>query len=294
MERNSSGEARVTLEARARDVERIRRAVAEALKTLEGLAGGHMWVGRKAGGDLMTAADEAVNETLRRALPRADEGWLSEETADDLVRVGRRRVWVVDPLDGTQEFVAGIPEWCVSIGLVEDGRPVAGGLCNPATGELFLGSVETGVTLNGRPVRARERRDLRGAEVLASRSEVRRGEWEDTKAPFRVRPVGSVAYKLALVASGLADATWTLSPKHEWDVAGGVALVLAAGGEIRTPGWETPIFNRHEPWLSGLVATSAGLCEAVRTYLSQRIGSAPGTPADAGAPPSRVVPIARS
>jgi myo-inositol-1(or 4)-monophosphatase len=240
------------------------------LKTLEDLAGGSLWVGRKAGGDLMTAADHALNETLRRALPRADEGWLSEESADDLVRVGRRRVWVVDPLDGTQEFVAGIPEWCVSIGLVEDGQPVAGGLCNPATGELFLGSVETGVTLNGRPVRTRERRELLGAEVLASRSEVRRGEWNDATAPFRVRPVGSVAYKLALVAAGLADATWTLSPKHEWDVAGGAALVLAAGGEIRTLGWEAPGFNRRDPWLSGLVATSAGLGEAVRGYLAGR------------------------
>jgi len=270
MERSSPTDTRARLKARAEDVERIRLAVGEALKTLEDLARGALWVGRKAGGDLMTAADDAVNETLRRALPREGEGWLSEETADDLVRLGRRRVWVVDPLDGTQEFVAGIPEWCVSIGLVEDGQPVAGGLCNPAAGELFLGSVETGVTLNGRSVRVRERRDLPGAEVLASRSEVRRGEWEDAKAPFRVRPVGSVAYKLALVAAGLSDATWTLSPKHEWDVAGGVALVLAAGGEIKTLGWEAPTFNRRDPWLSGLVATSSGLGEAVRSYLGRR------------------------
>ena len=274
MERSSPADARATLNARAADLERIRSALGEALKALEALQRGGVWVGRKAGGDLMTAADHALNETLRQALPRAGEGWLSEETADDPVRLERGRVWVVDPLDGTQEFVAGIPEWCVSIGLVEDGQPVAGGLCNPATGELFLGSAETGVTLNGRPVRARERRDLRGAEVLASRSEVRRGEWDNGDAPFRVRPVGSVAYKLALVAAGLTDATWTLSPKHEWDVAGGVALVLAAGGEIRTLSWEAPTFNRPNAWLSGLVATSAGLGEAVRGYLDRRAGRA--------------------
>jgi len=268
MQRNSEAAAPAALAGRAADVERIRGALGEALKTLEGL-GSAMWVGRKAGGDLMTAADHAMNETLREVLPRADDGWLSEETADDPIRLERRRVWVVDPLDGTQEFVAGIPEWCISIGLVEDGQAVAGGVCNPATGELFLGSVETGVTLNGRRVEARGRRDLAGAEVLASRSEVRRGEWGDTKAPFRVRPVGSVAYKLALVAAGLTDATWTLSPKHEWDVAGAAALVLAAGGEIRTLGWEPPIFNRRDPWLSGLVATPVGLSEAVRNYLGR-------------------------
>ncbi len=268
MERSSQASAPDAGLARAEDVERIRMALGDALKTLEGL-GDAVWVGRKAGGDLLTAADHAIDETLRGVLPRPGEGWLSEETADDPIRLERRRVWVVDPLDGTQEFVAGIPEWCVSIGLVEDGLPVAGGVCNPATRELVLGSVETGVTLNGRQVAARKRRELQGAEVLASRSEVRRGEWEDTSAVFRVRPVGSVAYKLALVAAGLTDATWTLSPKHEWDVAAGAALVLAAGGEIRTLAWEPPVFNRRDPWLSGLVATSVGLGEAVRSYLGR-------------------------
>lgn len=254
--------------ARAEDVERIRHALSEALKTLQRL-GGDVWIGRKAGGDLMTAADHAIDETLRGLLPRPDEGWLSEETADDPVRLERRRVWVVDPLDGTQEFVAGIPEWCVSIGLVEDGQPVAGGVCNPATGELFLGSAGGGVTLNGTPVGPRECRELRGAEVLASRSEVRRGEWEDAAAPFRVKPMGSVAYKLARVAAGLTDATWTLSPKHEWDVAGGAALVMAGGGEIRTLDWQAPLFNRRNPWLSGLVATPASLSQSVRSYLGR-------------------------
>lgn len=253
----------------AQDLERIRVALEHALKVLEAVRSGRVSVGRKAGGDLVTDADHAVDEALRETLPSEDEGWLSEETADDRVRLQRRRVWVVDPLDGTQEFVAGIPEWCISIGLVEDGQPVAGGLCNPATGELFLGAVGSGVTLNGRPVRVRDRQGLKGAEVLASRSEVRRGEWEDTRAPFRVRPVGSVAYKMALVAAGLTDATWTLSPKHEWDVAGGAALVFAAGGEVRTLGWELPTFNRRDPWLSGLVASSIGLSEAVRSYLGK-------------------------
>jgi myo-inositol-1(or 4)-monophosphatase len=253
---------------RSADLERVRHALGAALRTLEAL-GSEVWVGRKAGGDLVTAADQALNETLRKVLPGPDEGWLSEETADDTARLERRRVWVVDPLDGTQEFVAGIPEWCVSIGLVEGGQPVVGGVCNPATGELFLGAVGMGVTLNGSSVSARIRRELQGAEVLASRSEVRRGEWQDANAPFRVRPMGSVAYKLARVAAGLTDATWTLSPKHEWDVAGGAALVRAANGEVRTLDWEPPTFNRRNPWLSGLVATSAGLGEAVRSYLGR-------------------------
>jgi myo-inositol-1(or 4)-monophosphatase len=267
MERSEAVTAAVD---RSQDLERIRAALAAGLEALETVRKGQVSVGRKAGGDLVTDADHAINETLRRVLPRDGEGWLSEETADDLVRLEKRRVWVVDPLDGTQEFVQGLPEWCISIGLVEDGEAVAAGLCNPATGETFLGFVGGGVTLNGRPARVRELRALEGAEVCASRSEVRRGEWQDAKAPYRVKPCGSVAYKMALVAAGLTDATWTLTPKHEWDVAAGAALVKAAGGVVRTLSWEPPAFNNRDPWLSGLIATPPGIFDAVRQFIGDR------------------------
>jgi myo-inositol-1(or 4)-monophosphatase len=165
--------------------------------------------------------------------------------------------------------VAGIPEWCVSIGLLEDGRPVAGGVANPATGEVFLGSLESGVTYNGRPARVSGRQSLDGALVLASRSEFDRGEWERFRgATFTVRPVGSVAYKLALVAAGLADATWTLVPKHEWDVAAGVALVLAGGGSVQVPDGSALRFNQPRPWLAGLIAHPPWLLPAVSRALS--------------------------
>ena len=207
----------------------------------------------------MTAADQAVNELLLETLPGSDEGWLSEETADEPSRLDRQRVWVVDPIDGTQEFVEGIPEWCISIGLVEDGRAVAGGICNPAAGEFFLGSVETGISLNGEALPVPVRRKGNQPLVLASRSEVKRGEWAayENKG-FTVRPMGSVAYKLARVAAGLADATWTLVPKHEWDVVAGVALVSAGGGTVRTLDGREPVFNRRKPKLSGLLAFGPG------------------------------------
>src|ERR1700729_2766196 len=177
----------------------------------------------KIGHDPVTEADRAVDAVLRQNLLRDGEGWLSEETVDDLTRLDKSRVWVVDPLDGTREFVAGIPEFCVSIAMVENGRPVAGGICNPATNETFLGSLESGVTYNGKPVRPSQRTTLDGATVLASRSETKRGEWKQFEgANFKIRQMGSVAYKLALVSAGLADITFTLVPKNEWDVAAGV------------------------------------------------------------------------
>jgi myo-inositol-1(or 4)-monophosphatase len=210
----------------------------------------------KVGHDPVTEADRALDAVLRKELLRDGEGWLSEESVDDPIRLQRSRVWVVDPLDGTREFVKGIPEFCVSIGFVEDGRPVAGGIYNPATDETFLGAIDSGVTYNGKPAQPSQRRTLDGALVLASRSEVKRGEWKPFEnAAFKIRAMGSVAYKLALVSAGLADVTFTLTPKNEWDVVAGVALVESAGGFTGTLEKTALSANRRDPLLSGLLAS---------------------------------------
>jgi myo-inositol-1(or 4)-monophosphatase len=229
----------------------------------------------KAGHDPVTEADRAVDAVLRRNLLRDREGWLSEEHADDPSRLDKERVWIVDPLDGTREFVEGLPEFCVSIGLVEKGTPVAGGIFNPATQETFLGSVDSGVLYNGKPARASQRTSLSGAVVLASRSEVKRGEWKQFEnAPFQVRAMGSVAYKLALVSAGLADITFTLTPKHEWDVAAGAALVQAAGGFVSTLEKANFTANRRDPRLPGLLACGPFLKEELLALVEPRISVA--------------------
>lgn len=210
----------------------------------------------KVGHDPVTEADRAVDAVLRQTLLRDGEGWLSEETADNPSRLDKERVWIVDPLDGTREFVQGLPEFCVSVGFVESGVPVAGGIYNPATQETFLGALDTGVLYNGRPVRASQRAGFEGALILASRSEVKRGEWKQFEnGPFKIQAMGSVAYKLALVAAGLADITFTLTPKNEWDVVAGAALVTSAGGFVSTLEKTGLIANRRDPLLSGLLAS---------------------------------------
>jgi myo-inositol-1(or 4)-monophosphatase len=236
-------------------LQRIHSALDAARAVLSRFTSGAIEAEYKAGHDPVTEADKAVDAVLRKELLREGEGWLSEESVDDFTRLQKSRVWVVDPLDGTREFVAGIPEFCVSVAMVENGCPVAGGICNPATSEVFLGSLDSGVTYNGMPVRASQRTSLDGASVLASRSETKRGEWKQfDKAAFKIRPMGSVAYKLALVSAGLADATFTLTPKHEWDVAAGAALVQSAGGFVRTLDNQPLCCNNQSPLLSGLVA----------------------------------------
>lgn len=250
-------------------LDRIHAALHAAHSVLKGFTPGAIEAEYKSGHDPVTEADRAVDTALRQHLLREGEGWLSEESVDDLNRLEKKYVWVVDPLDGTREFVAGIPEFCVSIAIVEDGRPIAGGICNPATDELILGSLDTGITYKGKPASVSTNAELSQASVLASRSEVKRGDWRQfADAPFEIRPMGSVAYKLGLVAAGRADVTFTLTPKHEWDVAGGVALINAAGGFTSGLGNSPLQFNQRKPWLSGLIACNALLREQLLSFLA--------------------------
>jgi myo-inositol-1(or 4)-monophosphatase len=252
-------------------LERIARALDESVGVLSQFVSGSVSVDRKSSDQsLVTEADRSVNRVLQKCLLRDQEGWLSEESTDDLERLKRNRVWIVDPLDGTGEFVAGVPEWSVSVAMVEGGRAIAGGICNPATGEIFLGSKETGVTYNGKQAHASKKDRLEGAIVLASRSEVARGDWARFQlASFAVHPVGSVAYKLARVAAGLADATWTLSAKNEWDIAAGVALVEAAGGYVQFLPNSRPTFNQRTTLLPGLFACGLLLRDQITALLGQ-------------------------
>ena len=253
----------------AEALERIHSALEAARGVFAGFTSGAIETEYKVGHDPVTEADRAVDAVLRKELLRDGEGWLSEESVDDFSRLGKSRVWVVDPLDGTREFVAGIPEFCVSVAMVEEGRAVAGGICNPATNEIFLGSIESGVTYNGKPAKPSQRTSLNGALVLASRSEVKRGEWKQFEGNnFKIRPMGSVAYKLALVSAGLADITFTLVPKNEWDVAAGAALVESAGGLVVTLDGSPLRCNHRDPLLKGLIACGPHLADELLSRLN--------------------------
>jgi myo-inositol-1(or 4)-monophosphatase len=253
-------------------LQRIQSALQAARVVFNRFTPGEIETEYKIGHDPVTEADRAVDAVLRKELLREGEGWLSEESVDDPTRLEKSRVWVVDPLDGTREFVAGIPEFCVSVAMVENGRPVAGGICNPATNEIFLGSIDSGVTYNGMPAHASQRMSLNGATVLASRSETKRGEWKAFEnSKITVRPMGSVAYKLALVSAGLADVTFTLTPKNEWDVAAGAALVISAGGYVGTLDNQPLRCNNKSPLLSGLIACGPQLRAELLAMVSSHL-----------------------
>ncbi len=233
---------------------------------------GTVTVQKKENNSPLTEADVESNRIIQAAIMDAfpDDGWLSEETRDTDERLGKQRAWIVDPLDGTREFVKRIPEFVVCIGLADRGEAVVGVEYNPVSEEFFAGAKGLGLTLNGAAVHTTELADLKQARVLASRSEDKRGEWDEFCDDMRVELTGSVAYKLGLIAAGRADATFSLTPKNEWDVCAGAALILAGGGRM-TDRYAKPLrFNQSDTKLPGLIACAASLFDPIVALLRQR------------------------
>lgn len=220
----------------------------------------------------LTEADLASNDILLREIAAAfpDDAILSEETEDDLGRVQNRRCWVIDPLDGTREFTQHVPQFVVSVGLAIDGEPAVGVLLNPVTGELFTGIVGEGATYNGQPCTVSSHATLQGARLLVSGSEYRKGWFDHLKDTCDLQPLGSVAYKFGLVAAGRAEAVFTPRPRNEWDLLGGVACLVAAGGRGTDGQAVDYTFNRPDPLHIGVCGTNGVLHAAIMGLMASR------------------------
>ena len=234
----------------------LRRAVAAAgaLALEHFRTGSKSW--EKAPGQVVTEADLAVDNLLHDALigARPDDGWLSEERADDGSRHRRRRVWMVDPIDGTRAFVAGKPEFTISVALVVEGTPLLGAVFNPASGEHFEAQREGGAVLNGARIQISERRTLAGATLLSSRTEMERRGWPGLMPEAHFTPMSSLAYKLALVAAGRFDGLISLRASHDWDLAAAALLISEAGGRLSGADGRPLALNLPTPRHSGLAA----------------------------------------
>lgn len=217
---------------------------------------------RKVDDSPVTRADREADRLLRSRLSDlVPAAWLSEETADDPSRLAEEKLWVVDPLDGTKEFIKGLAEFTVAVALVERGAPLLAVVHNPASGDMFWAARGQGAFRNGRPISVVE-----GTTLLASRSELDRGEFEPFAQAWSVTAVGSIEFKLALVAAGDGAATLSRGPKHEWDVCAGALIVEEAGGIATDVFGGKLAFNQSFPKVKGIVA---GAPEAYARALAQ-------------------------
>jgi myo-inositol-1(or 4)-monophosphatase len=200
-------------------------------------------------------ADIAVDVLLRERLTSHEQSiaWLSEESVDDLARLDARYVWIVDPIDGTRAYIAGLPDWAVSAALVENGRPVAGCLYAPVSDEFFFAVVGQGATRNGAAIAASPGAALDQARIAAPRKLLDR--LQAIAPPFAVMPrTHSLALRLARVAEGTFDAGIAGGSSHDWDLAAADLLVHEAGGALTSFAGDTVTYNRPVPRHGTLVA----------------------------------------
>lgn len=227
-------------------------------------------------------SDRAIRAHLDRAFP--DDAVLSEETASDPSRTRNSRVWIVDPMDGTKEFTRKIPEFGVSIALAIDGEPAVGVILNPVAEVAVWAKRGGGAFRDGKRVSVSSCASLQDALVIASRTEISRNQFDVYENWFReIRPVGSIAWKLACIACGDGDLNISVAPKNEWDVCAGDLLVREAGGLCSAFDGSQRSYNQVETLIAaGMAAGSPRLLEQFlareRTRSRDPAGSAPQDP----------------
>ncbi|MBC7768495.1 MAG: 3'(2'),5'-bisphosphate nucleotidase CysQ [Phycisphaerales bacterium] len=210
----------------------------------------------------VTNIDYAVDALLTERLlgARPDYGWLSEEAPDDVTRrVGKPRTFMIDPIDGTAALVGKVPQWTISVGLVEGDQAFAGAIYNPMTDEMFVGAIGHGASLNGKPMQTSERNRLEGARMIGQARRFQSRRWESPWPKMDVIERQSIAYRMALVAAGQGDATILFGWKHDWDIAAGAAIITAAGGVVSDPWGYALELNQPAPRAPGVVAAGAAL-----------------------------------
>lgn len=210
--------------------------------------------------------DLEVDAFLRGQLKTLDPeaGWLSEETLDQSDRIERRRIWVVDPIDGTRDYLRGRPGWCVSIALVQDRVPILGVLAAPARGEHWTAQKGAGARRNGDPIRASDRTNLAGARVPA-----------DQLPPVdqdlvAVQKPNSIALRIAMVAAGEADLVATLRWGFEWDIAAAALIAEEAGATVAGALGQPLAFNTASGEAFGVLVAAPGIHQAAVERLRQR------------------------
>jgi myo-inositol-1(or 4)-monophosphatase len=214
-------------------------------------------------------ADIAVNDLLEKRLRAAtpDYGWLSEESADDPSRLDKHLVWIVDPIDGTRNYLAGKEDWCVSVALVEEGSPLLAALFAPATDEFFFARRGHGASCNGVALHAASGTGLDFSRVAGPKPLVER--LTKTASDIVLHPrIGSLALRMCRVADGRLDAAFAGGNSHDWDLAAADLIVHEADGNMTALSGAAILYNRAEVTHGVLVAAGrdrhAGIIEHFR------------------------------
>jgi len=218
---------------------------------------------KKPDGSTVTEADMQIDALLKLRLAdaRPNYGWLSEETPDDPLRLGKQRLWVVDPIDGTNSFVNGTDGWCIGVALIDGKRPVLSALFRPVADEFYWAARGAGAFCNNSPLKPRGATALHGAELLGTNRAARILGSLGVKGLHA--PHIPLLLRLAYVAAGRADIALSFGNKNDWDLAAGDLLMQEAGATLTDLDGSPFVYNKTNPWQNGMLAANAEMHGAV-------------------------------
>jgi myo-inositol-1(or 4)-monophosphatase len=253
------------MQDRAADLDLIVDAAHEAGALALKLRNAGLEVQYKEGDSPVTNADLATDALIKDRLTRArpDYGWLSEETADNPARRNHRRLFVVDPIDGTRAFIKDRPWWAVSIAVVEDDQPVAGVVFAPDLDETYTASAGGGAWLNGTVIRASAQDLVEGCGMVGDARMFSHPAWPTPWPEMRIEARNSTAYRMCVIASGAFDATLALVPKFDWDLAAADLIAREAGAVVGDHLGRPFSYNGHKPAQPSLVCAAPRLAPLI-------------------------------
>ncbi|WNM59742.1 inositol monophosphatase family protein [Candidatus Nitrospira allomarina] len=252
----------------------IRQALLRARDCLHRIQYEGLVVQIKPDGSPVTNADLEVNRIVQEALFAVypDDGWLSEESPDNPIRLKKNRVWILDPIDGTKPFIKNLPQFAISLALIDHGQASIGIIFNPATQEYYCAVRGEPATVNGYPIHVGQTTGHRLSFLVNTgpidRSTIR--TWGETAHCRNL--MGSIAYSLALVAAGQIDGVINIGTQNEWDIAAALLLVQAAGGVVLDRDLKPIQCNQPHPIVNGIIAARPDALPVIQ----QLLGSLPG------------------
>jgi len=227
----------------------------------------------KKDGSQVSAADHAVNDLLKQDLSKIDPSiqWLSEESPIDENRLNAPYTWIIDPIDGTRGFLENQPDWTIVAALIEKNRPVLSVVYNPVKSELYSSEAGKGAFLNDKKITTSSTTDLSKAHIISSKGHFNRVFTEEDQKPSTRTWNSSMAYRIARIAEGAADATISLTPKNDWDIAAAHLILSEAGGLMSTHHGKEITYNNKEIAHPSVVASTKSLYKTIINKTEQAI-----------------------
>jgi len=220
---------------------------------------------KKDDGSLVSKADIEINDLLNKLLKNKNPefGWLSEENEDDRSRLNKKITFVVDPLDGTKAFLEGKKEFSISVAIVKNGLPISGIVFSPSTGEMFEAEKNKGSWKNNKKVIISKYNRLEKCKMIAFKPMFSHPAWKEPWPKMDVENRNSIAYRMALVASGQYDAMMALNSKNDWDIAAGDLLISESGGIVTLHTNKKIIYNTENTKKPSVIGTNKAIHEKI-------------------------------